>query len=622
MKIQLKRSGILEGGFAKEPTAEQLEHGELAVNFNATDPSIFIKNSDNAVVKISGAGSAGSFDGDYNSLINQPTIGNGNINISAGNGLTASGLNATANQTGPTTRVLTAKAGNSTILVDADGIKVQSANITPDWNNIQNKPGTVGGKTLTNGNYISGNPYDGSTNRTWNVLASESADADRLVARDSSGDIYSRYCYGTYMNMSHAVGTRSSDTVFYSSTDDFIRKTDAAGMRDSLSVPTRSGTNATGTWGINITGSAGSASSATTATNATNARIDHDTGNAWHRIVMVDDGKSSGTNNRLKTDSAATIAINPSTNQVRATTFVGALSGNATSATTATSATNADTVDNLHASSFIRADANDTATGSITFNGRVNIRGHIDLADSENLDFGSSDDVRIYYNSNNWLYCDFRTGAGIIFQDNGSNKMRLEDGGIFRPEADGGGSIGTTDIRWANGYFDNAAITSTLTVRGAIDLADNDILRFGSSDDCELFCNGSHMYMDLNSGIGNFYIRDGSTNRFTFDDAGHFTATGDVRSASDIRLKENLTAIEDPIGKLDQLNGYHYYRTDTKEHQYGVIAQEVEKVFPDMVKEDEESGFKNVAYNQLVPVLLEAVKDLSAQVAELKSQIS
>ena len=71
-----------------------------------------------------------------------------------------------------------------------------------------------------------------------------------------------------------------------------------------------------------------------------------------------------------------------------------------------------------------------------------------------------------------------------------------------------------------------------LNIRGNADLADNDILRFGSGDDCELFCNGSHMYMDLNSGIGNFYIRDGTTTRFTFNDNGNLTCTGSVTASS------------------------------------------------------------------------------------------
>ena len=52
MKIQLKRSNVLEGGSAKEPTPEQMEYGELAVNYNENDPSLFIKDSGNNIVKI------------------------------------------------------------------------------------------------------------------------------------------------------------------------------------------------------------------------------------------------------------------------------------------------------------------------------------------------------------------------------------------------------------------------------------------------------------------------------------------------------------------------------------------------------------------------------------------
>ena len=57
MKIQLKRSNVLEGGSAKAPTAEQMLYGELAVNYSTTDPSLFIKNSNNEVIKIVGIGS-------------------------------------------------------------------------------------------------------------------------------------------------------------------------------------------------------------------------------------------------------------------------------------------------------------------------------------------------------------------------------------------------------------------------------------------------------------------------------------------------------------------------------------------------------------------------------------
>ena len=59
MKLQLKRSNVVESGSAKEPTAAQLEYGELAVNYNNGDPVIFMKDSSNAVVRIAGAGAPG-----------------------------------------------------------------------------------------------------------------------------------------------------------------------------------------------------------------------------------------------------------------------------------------------------------------------------------------------------------------------------------------------------------------------------------------------------------------------------------------------------------------------------------------------------------------------------------
>ena len=54
MKIQLKRSNVLDGGSAKPPLADQMEYGELAVNYNNTEPTIFLKTSTNEIVTIAG----------------------------------------------------------------------------------------------------------------------------------------------------------------------------------------------------------------------------------------------------------------------------------------------------------------------------------------------------------------------------------------------------------------------------------------------------------------------------------------------------------------------------------------------------------------------------------------
>ena len=62
MKLQLKRSNVLELGAAKEPTSAQMEYGELAVNYNNGDPALFIKDSADNIIRIAGAGNIGSGD--------------------------------------------------------------------------------------------------------------------------------------------------------------------------------------------------------------------------------------------------------------------------------------------------------------------------------------------------------------------------------------------------------------------------------------------------------------------------------------------------------------------------------------------------------------------------------
>ena len=120
MKIQLKHSDVLNNGAAVSPAANQMEFGEVALNYNVNDIKLWTKASDNSIVSI------------------VPTIGNGQINFNAGDGLTSSGNNATANQTGDTTKVLTVQAADNTIAVASGGISVNTGNLgIPTVNNAQ-----------------------------------------------------------------------------------------------------------------------------------------------------------------------------------------------------------------------------------------------------------------------------------------------------------------------------------------------------------------------------------------------------------------------------------------------------------------------------------------------------
>ena len=152
---------------------------------------------------------------------------------------------------------------------------------------------------------------------------------------------------------------------------------------------------------------------------------------------------------------------------------------------------------------------------------------------------------------------------------------------------------------------------------GTLRFNDNVILSLGTGDDAEFFVNGSHLYLDLNSGIGNFYIRDGSTTRYTFDDNGDFTATGNVTAYSDIRLKKDIEVIPNALDKVLSLRGVNYSDIELGDRRTGVIAQELQKVMPEAVRE-QEGGYLAVAYGNLAGVLIEAIKELKAEIEELK----
>ena len=172
--------------------------------------------------------------------------------------------------------------------------------------------------------------------------------------------------------------------------------------------------------------------------------------------------------------------------------------------------------------------------------------------------------------------------------------------------------------------YDAALKTTTTDIKsaGSLTFNDNILLYFGTVNDAELFCDGTHMYMDLNAGIGNFYIRDGSTTRFTFDDAGDFTATGNVTAYSDINLKEDIQLIPNALDKLKTLKGITYLRNDLNDgiRHTGVIAQEVEKVLPEAVRTDE-NGVLSVAYGNMIGILIEAIKEQDKTINELKAAI-
>ena len=95
------------------------------------------------------------------------------------------------------------------------------------------------------------------------------------------------------------------------------------------------------------------------------------------------------------------------------------------------------------------------------------------------------------------------------------------------------------------------------------------------------------------------------------------TVTGTVTETSDIAFKSDIEPITNTLDKLQQITGYKYKLDNASIDSMGVIAQDVEKVFPELVHGDE--GSKTLQYSGLIGVLVEAVKDLSAKVKALES---
>ena len=167
------------------------------------------------------------------------------------------------------------------------------------------------------------------------------------------------------------------------------------------------------------------------------------------------------------------------------------------------------------------------------------------------------------------------------------------------PDDDLGAYVGTSSKRFAEAYFGNIKIAVT---------DDNTI-------------NTSTGNLTLNATSGSIVAI--STNTTI---TGDLNVTGDITAfyTSDQRLKDNITPIEDPLAKVLSISGntYTWNQNSGKEgNDVGVIAQEVLEVLPEAVT-TRDNGYLAVDYQRIVPLLVEAIKELSAKVENLEQKLS
>ena len=201
--------------------------------------------------------------------------------------------------------------------------------------------------------------------------------------------------------------------------------------------------------------------------------------------------------------------------------------------------------------------------------------------------------------------------SSIIFES-GSTKFgdSADDQHTFTGSVDIDGRLGIT------GFADvSASLAAAVAGAGIQSVAEDTTPQLGGN-------------LDLNSnnisGSGNIDISGEITGSALLVN-GTINSTGDITAyySSDKRLKNNITPISDAISKINQIGGYGFDWNDNSSHSghdVGVIAQEIEKVLPEVVT-TRDNGYKAVRYEKIVALLIEAVKEQQLQIDELKSKL-
>ena len=385
------------------------------------------------------------------------------------------------------------------------------------------------------------------------------------------------YIQAAYFNHTHSVTTRNSDTQFYTGTsDNYIRANNATGTRASLNVPTRTGGDASGTWPINVGGEAARAKGLNRSDSASDSynlqfRWAEDKGGYW---------SLKGYNN----------------NTYHANCWVGW-------------AGNADNVTGIsrNVGDFGSISAN-TARGGYY---GLSCNGHLVLM-SNGSSHGIYDDV------NNEWWMTFTENAGVTARYNGATRIATTSAGADV----------TGDLYVSGGIIGRVCVATTIA--GAND-AGSISIRGDTSKPAAMSFHRSGAYA-VNFGLSTANKMElggwsAGSIKHTWDMSGNYTAVGNVTAYSDIRLKDNIEVIPDAVSKVQQLRGVTFDRNDfvpdaetgvmPETRQAGVIAQEVQKVLPEVVTETDD-GTLTVAYGNMVGLLIEAIKELKAEIDELK----
>ena len=507
--------------------------------------------------------------------------------------------------------------------------------------------------TVTNGLYTSGdqNTITGtkrfySTNNTQiNTVAAadrglsvfqETASADAYMTFHVSGD------YAAYFGL----GGAENDLVYGGWSAGANRHRILHSGNYTSWAPSLTGSGASGNWAINVTGTAASISgfnNPTTAPTASTIAYRDAAGDIAAREIVLSSGLSEQTPTVLT-------SMYPTTNQLVRTTpaavavaIRGAASGSwginvtGTAASTpnptfAGDATNRADLTTRVDSGFYEHDTVTTAEGW-PYNGTWM---HMIAATHSNdanyfsmqiaADFFSNNPFYRSVNNNGataWnrfaLYNNGYSGNlyANIFYDNDNNAFYTDPDGNNRLRnlnlGGGSGFDATLHIVGSQGGYDrltqmgpNAAAKPGLNILAARDGSNADLWWSWGPTAANVWC--------INSGVGL------GTGGIQITTAGALTAADNITAYSDIKLKKNIELIPNALEKVLSVRGVTFERIDTGNRGAGVIAQEIEKILPEVVMENED-GIKSVAYGNMVGLLIEAIKEQQAHINRLEQRI-
>ena len=234
------------------------------------------------------------------------------------------------------------------------------------------------------------------------------------------------------------------------------------------------------------------------------------------------------------------------------------------------------------------------------------------------------------------------TNITVTYDDNNGklNFSASGGGGISNvvedttPQLGGNLDLNSKDITGTGGINILGVGTFSSLDPISVTIKNSRFLYFGNSNEGIITYDAANLEIatssgDLNlKGSGSVALYESSSKKLETSTSGisvtgALTASGNVTAYSDINLKKDIQPIENALDKVMKINGVTYGRTDfeTETRYAGVIAQEVEKVLPEVVVEDE-NGTKSVAYGNMIALLIEAVKEQQQEINILKEKIN